>query len=123
MIPGELLEIAPGDKVLDLCAAPGGKSTQLAGKLDGSGLLVLNEIVRSRFERIECPRKADNPIFVLLRQDDIKFFLTFGNRAPDAVLFRQVDFPRLCARLSSPQSSPRPGSSVRRPVRCQRPGP
>ena len=34
----------PGDKVLDLCAAPGGKSTMLAGELLGRGLLVSNEI-------------------------------------------------------------------------------
>ncbi len=37
-----------GDKVLDLCAAPGGKSTQLASGLQGEGLLWSNEIVRSR---------------------------------------------------------------------------
>ena len=38
----------PGEKVLDLCAAPGGKSTQIAALLDGNGLLWSNEIVRSR---------------------------------------------------------------------------
>ncbi len=34
----------PGERILDLCAAPGGKSTQLAGMLQGEGLLVSNEI-------------------------------------------------------------------------------
>lgn len=34
----------PGEAVLDLCAAPGGKSTQLAGLLQGQGLLISNEI-------------------------------------------------------------------------------
>jgi NOL1/NOP2/sun family putative RNA methylase len=38
----------PGEIVLDLCAAPGGKSTQLAGRMDGRGLLVCNEIVPGR---------------------------------------------------------------------------
>lgn len=38
----------PGEKILDLCAAPGGKSTQIAGLLAGRGLLWSNEIVRSR---------------------------------------------------------------------------
>lgn len=37
-----------GDKVLDLCAAPGGKSTQIAAALQGGGLLWSNEIVKSR---------------------------------------------------------------------------
>ena len=42
------LDIEPGDKVLDLCAAPGGKSTQIASALGGTGLLWANEIVRPR---------------------------------------------------------------------------
>ena len=38
----------PGERVLDLCAAPGGKSTQIAALLAGEGLLWSNEIVRNR---------------------------------------------------------------------------
>ena len=44
----EILNPKPGERVLDLCAAPGGKSTQIAGKLMGEGLLVSNEIVPDR---------------------------------------------------------------------------
>ncbi len=43
-----LLSPAPGEKICDLCAAPGGKSTQIAGRLHGKGLLVSNEIIPSR---------------------------------------------------------------------------
>ena len=43
MLPGEMLEPLPGERVLDLCAAPGGKSVQLGGKLGRAGLLVANE--------------------------------------------------------------------------------
>ena len=43
-----LLDVQKGDKVLDLCAAPGGKSTQIAADLGGTGLLWSNEIVKSR---------------------------------------------------------------------------
>ncbi|GAA3400796.1 RsmB/NOP family class I SAM-dependent RNA methyltransferase [Paenibacillus hodogayensis] len=43
MAPVELLDVRPGDKVLDLCAAPGGKSTQIASALQGQGLLVAND--------------------------------------------------------------------------------
>lgn len=48
MAPAELLEVQPGDRVLDLCAAPGGKSTQMAAKLRGEGFLLCNEINASR---------------------------------------------------------------------------
>lgn len=42
------LDPQPGEAILDLCAAPGGKSTQIAGLLQGKGLLWANEIVKSR---------------------------------------------------------------------------
>lgn len=44
MAPAALLDPQPGERVLDLCAAPGGKSTQLAAAMNGAGLLVSNEI-------------------------------------------------------------------------------
>ena len=48
MIPAMLLPIEKGDCVLDLCAAPGGKATELGAKLNGTGLLVANDISVSR---------------------------------------------------------------------------
>lgn len=48
MTPASLLRVMPGDKVLDLCAAPGGKSTELGAELDGKGILVSNDISNSR---------------------------------------------------------------------------
>ncbi len=44
----EAIGIEEGDFVLDLCASPGGKSTQAAARLNGKGLLVSNEFVQSR---------------------------------------------------------------------------
>lgn len=44
----EALAPQPGERILDLCAAPGGKSTQTAGKMRGEGLLVSNEYVPGR---------------------------------------------------------------------------
>lgn len=48
MASAALLEPQPGEIILDLCAAPGGKSTQIAGRMQGKGLLVSNEINQKR---------------------------------------------------------------------------
>ena len=48
MIPASRLPVEPGDWVLDLCAAPGGKATELAVRLGENGLLAANDISNSR---------------------------------------------------------------------------
>lgn len=48
MYVGEVVDPQPGERVLDLCAAPGGKTTHLVAKMGDTGLLVANEIFRKR---------------------------------------------------------------------------
>lgn len=48
MCAAPLLEVKPGERVLDLCSAPGGKGTQLAQSMRGKGILVLNEKIADR---------------------------------------------------------------------------
>ncbi|SDC23543.1 NOL1/NOP2/sun family putative RNA methylase [Paenibacillus sp. UNCCL117] len=52
MAPVELLQPEPGDRVLDLCAAPGGKTTQIAAKLQGRGLVAANDIHSDRVKAL-----------------------------------------------------------------------
>ncbi len=48
MTPASRLPVEPGDKVLDVCAAPGGKATELGARLKRAGLLVANDLSSSR---------------------------------------------------------------------------
>ncbi|MDR1017895.1 MAG: RsmB/NOP family class I SAM-dependent RNA methyltransferase [Lachnospiraceae bacterium] len=48
MTPANRLPVKAGDRVLDLCAAPGGKSTELAARIGDDGLLVSNDMSFSR---------------------------------------------------------------------------
>ena len=48
MTPASVLPVEPGERVLDLCAAPGGKATELGAKLCHEGLLVANDASASR---------------------------------------------------------------------------
>ena len=52
MTPAEIMPDCTGMKVLDVCAAPGGKSTELAAKLAGTGVLFSNDISNSRAQAL-----------------------------------------------------------------------
>ncbi|HOV25072.1 MAG TPA: RsmB/NOP family class I SAM-dependent RNA methyltransferase [Pseudobacteroides sp.] len=52
MYPGYVADAKPGERILDLCAAPGGKSVQLAAGLDGKGILVSNDINTDRVKAL-----------------------------------------------------------------------
>lgn len=52
MLPAEVLAPRPGEKILDLCAAPGGKTARLAAALGDSGLLWANEISGQRVKAL-----------------------------------------------------------------------
>ena len=63
MCAAPMLAVEPGERVLDLCSAPGGKGTRLAADLQGEGLIVLNEPIPSRAKILL--QKSD--ILLLLR--------------------------------------------------------
>lgn len=60
--PAALLEVRPGQRVLDLCAAPGGKSAQLAAALEGRGVLVSNEYEPARAQALLSNLERMGPV-------------------------------------------------------------
>ena len=52
MFPGAVIDAKPGEYILDLCAAPGGKSVQIAAGMKGRGLLVANDISSDRIKAL-----------------------------------------------------------------------
>ncbi len=57
----DALKIAPDDSVLDLCAAPGGKTLSILGKISGRGTLVANEYSSPRRLRLQNVIEANVP--------------------------------------------------------------
>ena len=58
MLPGCALDVRPGQRVLDLCSAPGSKTCQLLDALQGeASALVANDLLLERAERVKARAK------------------------------------------------------------------
>ncbi len=53
LLPLTLMQLTPGQSVIDCCAAPGGKSAAVLEQLDGTGILVSNEVIASRIDTLQ----------------------------------------------------------------------
>lgn len=87
MLPAQVLPIEENDVVLDACAAPGGKSSKLANKLNGTGLLVSNDISVSRAQVLLKTLESQGVCnYYVMAQDinDINLHNTFDKILIDA---------------------------------------
>jgi NOL1/NOP2/sun family putative RNA methylase len=73
MLPPLVLRPAPGSKVLDLTAAPGGKATQLAALMNNEGYLLANEINQVRAERLKFNVDRQGASIIAVRVGDGKW--------------------------------------------------
>lgn len=90
MTPAECLEINKGDFVLDCCAAPGGKTTELLSKLNNTGLLVANDISISRAYSLAKNIQRLGFTNAIVTAEDTKNLVNYFNNYFDKIL---VDAP------------------------------
>lgn len=85
LLSAEVLNAQPGEKVLDLCAAPGSKTTALAEKV-GDGVVVANELSASRSKKLAANVDRLGLINVVLTQTDGTHMDTFFDQEFSRVL-------------------------------------
>lgn len=90
MFPAQALPVEAGDYILDMCAAPGGKSTALAAKLGGTGLLVSNDISPSRAKALLKNIEASGVKNSIVLTEDPKNLVSFFEGYFDKIL---IDAP------------------------------
>lgn len=90
MFPAQVLPVDEGDYVLDMCAAPGGKSTALAAKLQGTGCLVSNDISASRAKALLKNIEASGIRNAIVLTEDPKHLVPFYMEYFDKIL---IDAP------------------------------
>lgn len=82
-LPVEVLDPKKGDKVLDMCAAPGGKSTQIAGKMENKGLVVSNDDSSKRLQSLHANVYRTGSAIIDVTNYD-------GRRIPEEIDFDKV---------------------------------
>ena len=92
LVPPEILRARPGERVLDLCAAPGGKTVRVAMTMDNRGTLVANDIRPHRLRALRSNCERLGALNVVITALD-------GTRYPlDAAMFDRIllDVPCSC---------------------------
>ena len=89
MIPPVVMDPEPGMKVLDIAAAPGAKTTQIAQYMENEGCIVANDVKHSRINILISNLQKCGVLIAKVTDKDGRFFGRFGERF-DAVL---VDAP------------------------------
>jgi len=90
MLPAEVLDVRVGDRCLDLCAAPGSKSTQLAQLVGLEGVVVANDVSQKRVKALSFNLQRWGAVNSVVTLADGRLFSRWGAGLFDRVL---VDVP------------------------------
>ena len=90
MMPVQALDVQPNHRVLDLCAAPGSKATQIAESLDWRGLVVANEPNPGRANHLVSNTQRSGHLNMVVVREDGRNFPRVAEPGFDRVL---VDVP------------------------------
>lgn len=86
MAPVEVLRPVPGELVLDMCASPGSKTTQIAQELEGDGVVVANDISRGRLKPLSSNLQRCGVLNCVITLSDGRIFWRWGRNMFDKVL-------------------------------------
>ncbi len=90
MLPVELLEPQPGEVILDMSAAPGSKTTQIAAKMGSRGVIIANDIVDSRIKTLKSALQRSGVMNVIITKKVGQWFAKHMTGRFDRVL---IDAP------------------------------
>jgi len=86
MLPVEILDVQVGDKILDMCAAPGSKSTFLSQKMKQTGALIANELSGTRSKKLVANLQRMGVLNAVVLQSDGSALSAFLGQEFDKIL-------------------------------------
>jgi NOL1/NOP2/sun family putative RNA methylase len=105
MLPVLVLEPKEGERVLDLCASPGSKTTQIAARMNNKGLLVANEVKFGRIKILAANTERCGVMnMIMTRKDGIAICKRFKN---ENFLFDKILLDAPCSGEGTIRSTPR----------------
>lgn len=97
MTPASRLPIEPDDRVLDLCAAPGGKATELGSRIGEGGMLLANDISNSRAKALLRNLEIQGVGRLLVTSEDPEKLVTLYPAFFDKILLDAPCSGRACS--------------------------